>query len=124
MSKPHRFGVQTKAILTDLYSPEVVRAEVPGMAEAMDGVEYNRSIQDEIGILGKFTKQTGFTQDGSMQRLFGGNAALIKSLSDLHEADCNCGQPLWGRGHKAWVYEWLETSELGQALDYRAKIVV
>jgi len=118
--KPSWGPVETEMMNT-IFSPEVLRARVPGMGEILDGAEHLRAMHEEIGTLGQFRQANGFTNDRSMQRVAKIDTEIMVMLDHLHEASCMCGKSLWGTdGHKAWFYHWLEGP--GAWADIRGKI--
>jgi hypothetical protein len=119
-SRPKWGPVQTK-VFEDIFEPETLHREIPKLGEVAEGAELLRSLDEEIGVVGKFQKAAGFTTGRSAQRVAKIDTNLMLMLDNLHEADCTCSRSLWGTGwHKEWFFAWLET--YGKAYDSRVKI--
>lgn len=92
--------------MEDCFDPDILRDHVPRMGEIIDGADVIRQLHEE-------TK--GFTVDRNMQSIAHINTELMILLEQLHDADCTCGNPLFGAGgDRAWFKKWLE-SPWGQA---------
>lgn len=120
--KPSWGPVETE-MMESIFAPEVLRENVPGMEDIIDGAAHLKAMHEEIGTLGKYQKASGFTSDRSMQRISKIDSSIVVMLDQLHEASCMCGKSLWGTdGHKAWYYHWLNGP--GKAHDVRGKITL
>ena len=117
------WGPVETEMMNRIFEPEVLRNNVPGLGDVIDGAAHLRALHNEIGVLGEFRRVTGFTNDRSMQLTSKIDTNIMLMLEDLHEASCTCGKGLWGtEGHKAWYYHWLNGP--GKAHDVRGKIVL
>lgn len=118
-----RWGAVQKAVFADTCTPEVLRENVPGMGDILDGAAHLRAMHEEIGVLGKYQKASGFTQDRSQQRVAKIDTNIMLLLDNLHEAACTCSRSLWGtNGHKSWFFDWLAGP--GAAFDTRGKVTL
>lgn len=117
------WGPVETQMMESIFEPEVLRENVPGVGDVLDGAAHLRAMHEEIGTLGRFQKAAGFTNDRSMQRTSKIDTNIMVMLEELHEAGCSCGKGLWGpKGHKAWYYNWLNGP--GRNHDVRGKIVL
>jgi len=111
-------------MMEEIFSPEILRRNVPRIGDVLDGAALLREMHEEIGTLAKYNKASGgFVQGGGMQRTSKIDTSIQLMLEDLHEASCTCGKTLWGTdGHKAWYYHWLNGP--GREFDVRGKILL
>lgn len=117
------WGPTEARMMEDIFAPEILRRNVPGIGDVLDGAALIREMHEEIGTLGSLHKKMGFTADRSMQRTSKIDTNIMVMLEELHEASCTCRKGLWGPdGHKAWYYHWLNGP--GREFDVRGKIVL
>jgi len=117
------WGPVENQMMTEIFEPEVLRREVPGIADVLDGAALMRSMHEEIGVLGRYKKAAGFTNDRSFQLTSKINTAVQVMVEEFHEAGCSCRKGVWGAtGHKAWYYYWLAGP--GKDYDVRGKIIL
>jgi hypothetical protein len=121
------WGPVEARMMEEIFAPEILRHQVPGMAEVLDGAAHLRAMHEEIGTLAKYHGAGGgaggFTHDHSMQVTSKIDTNIMVMLEELHEASCTCRNGLWGpSGHKSWYYAWL--SGPGRAHDVRGKIIL
>jgi hypothetical protein len=117
------FGQVEREMMENIFSPEVLRENVPGMGDVLDGASHLRAMHEEIGIVGKFRAANGFSADRSVQRIAKIDTNVMVMLDHLHDAGCMCGKGLWGSdGHRAWFLEWLAGP--GRAFDLRTKVTL
>ena len=117
------WGPTEGRMMEEIFAPEILRRNVPGIGDVLDGAALIREMHEEIGTLGAFKKAAGFTNDRSMQRISKIDTNIMVMLEELHEASCTCRRGLLGaEGHKAWYYHWLNGP--GREFDVRGKIAL
>lgn len=117
------WGPTEARMMEEIFAPEILRRNVPGIGDVLDGAALIREMHEEIGTLGSLQRKMGFTADRSMQRTAKIDTNIMVMLEELHEASCTCRRGLWGsEGHKAWYYAWLNGP--GREFDVRGKIVL
>lgn len=110
-------------MMEEIFAPEILRRNVPRIGDVLEGAALLREMNEEIGVLGKYNKVAGFTNDIGMHRTSKIDTSIQIMLEELHEASCTCGKGLWGsEGHKAWYYHWLNGP--GREFDTRGKIIL
>ena len=93
-------------VMEDCFNLDVLRDAVPRMDNILDGAALIRDLHMET---------QGFSQDRNFQSIAHINTELMIVLEQLHDADCTCGNPLFGYGGcKPWFHRWLN-SEWGRA---------
>ena len=121
-----KFGPVETELYAKLFSPDVMRQHIPGMAEVLDGAKHLRAMNEEIGVLGKFHQNVaGWTEGRTAHRVAKIDTEIMEMLNELHAASCTCGREIWGAdGHKAWFYAWLELPGPKEAFDVRGKVSI
>lgn len=117
------WGPVEARMMEEIFAPEILRRNVPRIGDVLEGAALLREMNEEIGVLGKYNKVAGFTNDIGMHRTSKIDTSIQIMLEELHEASCTCGKGLWGsEGHKAWYYHWLNGP--GREFDTRGKIIL
>lgn len=65
----YRWDAKSEQLLNDVTDSAVLRDRLPRLNDFYEGIESMRQVQDEISVLGSFTKRTGFTPGKNFQRI-------------------------------------------------------
>ena len=119
-----RFSAVEKQIMEDVFDPERMRQNIPGIADIHEAAEMHRSMYEETEAIARFHKATGFSSLGHFQHIADIDTNIQIALDELHEVMCDCGAPgVFGpKGHKAFLIAWLESPE-GKPYNVRGKLV-
>ncbi len=120
-----RFSAVEKQIMEDVFDSERMRATIPGIADVQDAAALMRSMNEEAEAINQFHTATGFSSAGHFQLISMMDTNIQIAVDELHDVMCDCGRPgVYGvKGHKEFLYAWLESEE-GKPYNVRGKVVV